>query len=288
MEQDVIYAIKKRCKGLGNLQASDIERIQENVYRVRGNRNYLLKWIGRTDELGRNEIWVNQNVLGSDTINVAKLAAVIQMREGIVACWEWEAGTDLRRENRNRLSDAFTAIGRFHYRHRYDGPLQSLVTHKTYETVAALLQSESEYLCRHHEDGIFHKVRKAFSKLEVGYPTWIHGDFHPGNIRWTKDGVQIVDWAYAIRSLNLFELSYVEVMQLSDNEEWWIITPGEARRVLPAYFQAAGMSASDMYEVQQVVMLWAKLWAYDNSIKYRNEAEISKTKQQIDTILQVL
>ncbi len=289
MEQDVIRAIRERCEGLENVQESDIERIKENVYWVKGKRNYLLKWIGKRDELGLNEIWVNQNVLEKDVIiNVPKLIAVIQMRKSIVACWEWETGTDLRRENRNKLSDAFTAIGKFHYRHRHKGLIQSLVTHQTYETVTALLQSESEYLCRHHGESVFPKVSKAFSKLETGYATWIHGDFHPGNIRWTENGVQIVDWAYAIRSLNLFELSYVEVMQLSDDDEWWIITPSEAKSVLPAYFQAAGMDGSDIYEVQRSVMLWAKLWAYDNSIKRGNGAEVNKTKQQIDAILQIM
>lgn len=182
------------------------------------------------------------------------------------------------------LPQAFEQLGLFHVSQQHTGPVQSPVTQRRYETVQSLLTIEMDYLGRHHPEPIQHAARKAGALLKVGYATVIHGDMHPGNLRLTKQGLKFVDWGYCIPSLNLFDLGYVETVVFDDPDEaspWWIITPEEARAVLPAYYAVSGLTGLDYDRVQLAVMFWSKLWAYENCMKFGNSTEAVKVQRQL-------
>ena len=53
------------------------------------------------------------------------------------------------------------------------------------------------------------KISTELAKLEQALPlTVCHGDFHPGNILFSKDGPFVVDWDYACIASQLYDLSY--------------------------------------------------------------------------------
>ncbi len=93
-------------------------------------------------------------------------------------------------------------------------------------------------------DTVKAKCREMWRTLAAGYPTLIHGDLHPGNLRLTTRGLFFVDWGYARQTLNFFDLDYVRLLPMPGETEqpWWLITPDEATAVLPAYFAACGLA----------------------------------------------
>jgi thiamine kinase-like enzyme len=283
MEEKIIRALKQNRPECANLDEQHLEHIQEGVYHLHTTPPYFLKWIPNDDRLGQNEIWVNQTILQKCDFPTPHLKFTIKLEEGAIACWEWLDGIDLRHQHRDYLPQAFAQLGRFHTQQRHDHTVYSLITHHGFVTIKELLKAELDFLCTYHDASIVRKAKAAFSLLELGYPTYIHGDMHPGNIRLVEKSLKFVDWGYCISSLNLFDLGYIETVHFQSAEEngWWNIAPDEAKTVLPAYFEASGLDRTNIDQIQQAVMLWSKLWSYYNCVKNDKKTEAVKCKRDI-------
>jgi hypothetical protein len=264
------------------------ETLNENVYRLaQGERRYFTKWIADDDEHGRNELEINRTVLPQSGLPVPKLLHVLPAGQGRLAIWEWAGEEDLRAQGRDLLPQAFRLLGNFHAGQRHPGQLSSPVTNKTYPSVPDLLQGEAEDLGGLLPPAWRPRCAAGLAVLECGYPTLIHGDMHPGNLRRTQQGVLFVDWGYARRSLNLFDLDYIRSIGLDeDADEWWHIRPPEAERILPDYFAAAGLGALGHRAVHRGVMLWAALWAHYNVTRAHDFAGQKVCRRRIEMLLE--
>lgn len=288
MKSKIIRALRESLPSLRDVTSKDLEVVQNQAYCLHIEHPWFVKWIPANDELGHNEIEVNQTVLQGWKSIAPRLLHVLYLEDGVIGCWEWLDGGDLRYRWRDLLPQAFAKLGRFHLAQRCDGKVFSLITQDAYETPKELLEAECQILCSYHGERIARKVRPYFSfLLETGFPTQIHGDLHPGNIRLHAGEIKLVDWSYSRCSLNLFDLSYIESIE-GDSiglDEWWTITSDEASKVLAAYVAMVGVPAEKMFQAQRAVMLWAKLWAYHNSVQHGNKPVAEKCKRQIVQML---
>ncbi len=264
------------------------EKLAENVYRLeQGGRRFFAKWIADDDERGRNELEINRTVLSRADLPTPALLHVVPAGPGRLALWEWVDGEDLRQEGRDLLPQAFRLLGHFHAAQRHIGPLSSPVTGQVYASVADLLRGEAETLGSLLPPSFRRPCADLLMRLTCGYPTLIHGDMHPGNLRRAADGLRFVDWGYARRSLNLFDLDYIRSLDLGEPAaEWWLIRPDEARQVLPGYFEAAGLSACDCWAVHRSVMLWSAMWAHFNLARAHDVAGQKTCRQRIARLLE--
>ncbi len=243
--------------------------LQENAYCLRSTtRRLFLKWIPPGDWVGHNEIRINQELQATSFFPAPRLLFSVAIEQATLAGWEWAEGSDLRQHQQGALPRAFAELGRFHAEHRNPQPVCSPTTHRQYESVHAMLDAEAALLTCGLERPVVDQCAEAFRGLEAGYVTCIHGDFHPGNIRMTPQGVQFVDWGYATNSLNLFDLGYVRryTKWESDTTEWWHITPCESDAVLAAYFTACGMGELDWEPLQWATEVWSTLYARRNAL----------------------
>lgn len=265
-----------------------LSEIQENAFRLQtGEETLFLKWVSDRDFLGRNEIAVNQKILPGGTIPVPRLRLVMPAQGGQVAVWEWLDGEDLRAGQRQNMPQAFTMLGEFHAEKRHAGTVYSPVTHQPFASVPDLLAAELRGLCSGFSAEVQTACASVFKRLEVGYPTVIHGDMHPGNIILTRQGLCFTDWGYALSSLNLFDLDYIQVVDLDGEQErnWWTISAQEAPEVLSAYYAACGLKGVDGQAVQHAVMVWAELRSHLNARKNRNEAARIASVRRVKALL---
>ncbi len=246
-----------------------LEQVQEHAFHLYcRDRSLFLKLIPHNDERGKNEICVNRAVLSSADIPAPRLVFILDSGEFSLAAWEWLDGSDLRELHREYLPAAFARLGSFHAAQRHRRPVSSPVTGRAFGSIAEMLHADAVFLCSFYDPSFETRCVRHFSLLEAGYPTFIHGDLHPGHICFTPGGLKFVDWSYAIHSLNLFDLSYVWSVPLDkERTPWWIITPSEAQIVLPAYFIACGMGNCDYRPIHQAVMLWSELWSHYNCMQ---------------------
>jgi len=287
VENEIIKALKTKRPEFAKIDEHELELVQERAYRLHTTPPYFIKWISDDDSLGKNEIRVNQTILQKASIPTPRLIFTIKVAGASIAVWEWLDGVDLRHQQRDWLPRAFAQLGYFHAQQRHNNPVCSLVTHRSYDTIRELLKAELDFLCTYHDSSIRDKAAGVFSRLELGYPTTIHGDLHPGNIRLTKKGLRFVDWGYCTSSLGLFDLGYIQTSHFDSTEgsDWWCITPEEANSVLPAYYEACGLSGYDYHLIHQAVMLWSQLWAYYNSIKNDNKTGTEICRGYIDLLI---
>lgn len=288
LESNILRALREQKPEFANINEKYLEQVQEHAYHLHATHPLFVKWFSKDDTLGKNEIRVNQRVLQKHEDLAPRLIQIIQLEDGVIGCWEWLTGSDLRYKYRNYLPKAFAKLGNFHKAHRHDQVIYSLITQQAYNTSKELLEAEYKFLCSYHEDEIAKKAKPIFSKLETGFPTNVHGDLHPGNIKLSNGELKFIDWGYSKSSINLFDLSYVETIHCEDSNanEWWVIAPKEAQEVLSAYFGAIGMPVEKIDQIHRAVMLWTKLWAYYNCVRYKNQAEAERCKRNINCILE--
>ncbi len=281
---------KVSLPGFAELEINDLKYVQERAYRLsRGENSYFIKWIPNDDEYGRNEVWVNQEVLAKANIPVPRLLFVSESEQAILACWEELEGFDLRHRNRELFPDAFSTIGGFHAAQRHTQTIFSPTTRHSFTSINEMLDDEADFLCSFISTIDLHQVRSIFSLLKVGYPTFIHGDLHPGNILYSKSELKFIDWGYGISSLNLFELVYIQSISLQESEiPWWVIVPLEADKILPAYFKSCGLGGLNYMEIHRAVMLWSELGSHYNSIKNNNPIGAVTCLKNIDLLLQTI
>ena len=277
IESEIIKALKPKFT-----QADEtlLDPVQQNAFHLRTSPPYFIKWIPENDTRGNNEIWVNQNILANAKIPTPKLVCTAKTENATIICWEWLEGTDLRLQHRDKLPEAFALLGAFHAEYRCEKSGESLVTRRIYKSPGELIAADLEFLCSLHDTNVYTLSKKILKILEEGFPTYIHGDMHPGNIRSTRNGLKIVDWGYCQQSLNFFDLGYIQSEDLvtDGSDPWWNITPAETGKVLPGYYASCELSHLDPYQVQHAVMLWSELWSYSNAIKngIHSGAEIAK------------
>jgi thiamine kinase-like enzyme len=110
---------------------------------------------------------------------------------------------------------------------------------------------------------------------------------HPGNLILTERGVFLVDWGYATYSLNLFDLDYIQSRPLEPKGQppWWVISPQEAREVLPAYFEACGLSHADIKRTHGAIMLWRQLANFYNALRHRDEMDLATCRENVAMLL---
>lgn len=287
LENEIIQALKNKVPEFASINEQQLEYIQAGAYCLHTTPSYFIKWIPNSDQLGQNEIWVNQNILKKVDIPTPRLICTIKAEEVSIACWEWLDGKDLRFQHRDWLPLAFAKLGEFHAQQHNNQPVYSPTTLRSYNTISELLKTELEFLCSYHDSYVLQKARSLFSLLELGYPTYIHGDLHPGNIRLIGNNLKFVDWSYCKNSLSLFDLSYIETISFEGAvaNEWWQITPEESALILPLYYKACGLNEFDFKQTHHAVMLWSKLWSYSNCIKNDNKNEALICRQHIDQLI---
>ena len=287
VENTIIDALKTKSTEFAEIDEHELEFVQENSYHLHTTPPYFIKWISDRDSHGKNEIWVNQTILQKASIPTPRLVFTVKVAEASIACWEWLEGSDLRHQHRDLLPQAFAQLGYFHAQQRHNNPVYSLITHRSHDTIRELLKADLDFLGAYHDNSIRHKAAGAFSLLESGYPTYVHGDLHPGNIRLTKNGLRFVDWGYCTSSLCLFDLGYIQTSNFDspESDDWWIISPDEANSVLPAYYEACGLHLNNYNQIHQAVMLWSKLWEYYNCIKNENKKGLEICRRQIDHLI---
>ena len=270
-----------------------LAHVQENAYLlVNGGRSYHVKWIPAGDKRGRNEVNVNQTVLRDSSAPAPRLVFMTEADGGLVAAWEKLDGSDLRTGNRQALPEAFRVLARFHIACRRDGPVHSNITNRDYAAIGEMLRDELELHCSLLPDGqsVRQKCAPVLAALDTGFPTLVHGDFHPGNIIRNKSGIYFLDWAYAHKGVNLLDLDYIQSVSLETEGEtlpWWTIGPAEAGPVLSAYFEACGLSHLDVTNVHRAVMLHAQLRSHTNARRHGNEAGAAVALGNIRQLLRV-
>ena len=260
----------------------------ENTYLIQQNEQvFFAKWIAGNDRRGQNEIEINRMVLGVTSLPVPKLLRVLPAGADRLAVWEWVEGDDLRSKHRERLPEAFRRLGEFHAARRGKGPISSPITGQTYETVEAFLEGETRALCMDLSPAQQEACACRLQRLSCGYPTLIHGDMHPGNVRLGSSGLMFLDWGYARRSINLFDLDYVRSIPIRPPEtDWWIIQPEEAEGVLAAYFSTCGLPDAETGEIHFAVMVWAALWNLYNSRQFTGDAR-TLAQRRLEYLLEV-
>jgi hypothetical protein len=266
-----------------------VREMQENVFQVKvGRHPFLVKWIGTDSSRGQNELRIGRLFGRFAVVPAPRLLFETALDHGVIGGWEWIEGHDLREEGRENLIEAFTRLGEFHAALRNNGEVFSPPNGGKFAGVKEMLAAETHRLCTPFDQGIRERCVDIVSKLEVGYPTMIHGDMHPGNIIATEKKIWFVDWSYACNSLNLFDLDYIQSYALPPTGPAWSqITPQEAVMVLPAYFQAAGLEDINYFQVHHAVMVWALLRTYDNSVINGYRAELGIIRSQLHELLNV-
>lgn len=289
--QDAILNAIQNAPGFDLSSDWELVHLQENAYRLsRPEGAYFVKWIADGDAYGQNEIRVNQEILAKASLSAPRLLHVLLGEQGSVACWEWLEGTDLRFQSRHLLVQAFASLRRFHDEQRYSGAVFSPSTQQIYPTIDVMLQTERQVLCASLGEDIYARCAPSFDLLgDTAYATLIHGDMHPGNLRQTERGLVFVDWGFALRSLNLFDLDYVQSVDLGNREdmEWWDINTTEAELILPAYFENSALSASDIRRVHRAVMVWSQLRSHFNASSNGNETGSRRCRENLERLLNI-
>jgi hypothetical protein len=265
-----------------------LEPLQENVYCLRSAiQRLFLKWIAADDRYGQNEIHINRQFASTPGFPGPRLLFTVPMGQATLAAWAWAAGDDLRRHQREALPRAFAALGRFHAQQRNTEPVSSPTTHHSYPTVQAMLEDELATLTIGLERAVVAQCKEAFDRLAAGYVTCIHGDLHPGNIRVAADQLQLVDWGYALNSLNLFDLAYVQRHPglALDATAWWQIGPSEADAVLAAYFATCGMDPVAWEPLHWAVEVWSTLYGYHNASTRQDVAGVTESVARLQVLL---
>ena len=261
--------------------------VQENVYRLCvGGRSFLVKWITEQDAHGQNELRTARVFPQWTDVPAPRLMFEKKVKGGVLAGWEWIEGHDLRTQDRERLVDAFARLGRHHLAMFNRGRLVSPLNQTRFNSVAELLNSETERLTAPFDGVTRERCQAVIARLGSGYATLIHGDLHPGNILLSGGQVYFVDWSYACNSLNFFDLDYVHSLPVQTGDPpWAVIHPGEALMALPAYFHAAGLGHLDPFRTHQAVMVWNLLRTYQNSMVNGYKAEAQAIKEQLFELL---
>jgi hypothetical protein len=257
--------------------------VQKDIIRVEsGGRPYLVKWISAHDTAGQNELRVGRMFRKQALLPVPQLMFEKPVEGGVIAGWEWAEGVDLRMHRRDRLPEVFGWLGQLHRAMRNQGPVSAPPTGRKYPTAGKLLQAESLRLTALVDPPLRSQCTDLLGRLEIGYPTMIHGDMHPGNVIAGDDRVWFVDWGYACNSLNLFDLDYIHSVPMPDSQHFWaIIHPLEAGPVLAAYFEAAGLPSADALPVHRAVMVWNLLRSLENGLENGFASEVSRARRQL-------
>jgi Ser/Thr protein kinase RdoA (MazF antagonist) len=266
-----------------------LEAMGEKTFRAGSeDRSVFVKWIAADDRRGQNEIEVNRSVLTGASIACPGLLHVIPCGADRLAVWEWVDGSDLRSTRRNSLPEAFRKLGAFHASQRGAFPVSSPISGNEYESIQALIDGETGIVCAGLPPTLGERCTRILQSLSCGYPTLIHGDMHPGNLIASAAGPVFVDWGFARRSINLFDLDYVESRPIQPAEAaWWVIRPEEAEAVFKAYFPACGLAEADAMEIHRAVMVWAALWSLYNA-GTMHDSNRAVSQQRLEYLVEVL
>lgn len=278
---------------LDGLPAGDLEiyEIQENVFALisAGETLALVKWIADENALGQNELRIGRMFRGMETVPAPPLLFEQAETGGVIAGWAWVQGRDMREAGREHLPAAFTRLGQLHKEMRSCGRVVSPASGISYAGARELLTEEGKRLCARLDPPIRERCMAILAQLEMGYPTLIHGDMHPGNLVVTGDRIWMVDWSYACHSINLFDLDYVQSYSLpAEGPAWSVISPPESLAVLSAYFQAAGLQDLELLKTHQAVMVWNLLRTYENGMKNGFFNEAAQTRERLLVLLQFI
>ena len=135
---------------------------------------------------------------------------------GVVAVFDWISGTTLRQTRRRELPLFFTRLAHWHSSNKGVLPMYSRYTGEEHVSLDDLLTAELlihlDFLCL---ADLGKACRDMLWPLATGFPTYIHGDVHPGNVVRQPGGEYIlVDPEYLHVGCNYFDLDYVD---------WWSV-----------------------------------------------------------------
>ncbi len=285
--QNTLAALCAYDSCYAGLSNADLLPMPGNAFQLRRVHACFLKWIDQADEIGLREVRVNQAVLPHYPGFAPRLLFIAPHAQGCVAAWEWLEGQDLRAgaARKQHLPQAFERLGSFHAVQQAQPFVESPTNGASYASIPSLLEGEIALLGTSYP---IPNLAHLLHPLQQGYATFTHGDMHPGNLRLTPSGVQLIDWGYARPGLNLFDLDYIQSVGLPDDDadEWWKIGPAEAPNVLAAYSRSSGLEVTPA--LHQAVMLWAELRSHLNAMQAGDEAATARSHQRLQALLHLM
>lgn len=291
--QEISAALRDSAEVRARLGDFLLEPLQDRVYGLMTDlgKRFFVKVIPENDRRGNNELHVNRTLLNAPELSAPQLLFSVKIPGATAACWEWSSGVDLRHRHRELLPQVFAQLGQFHLARKNDDRVCSPTTYIEYDSIPAFLAGEVEVLGAFLGQAEQRRCAAALSRLEAGFVTTIHGDMHPGNVRMTEKGFQVVDWEFSLNSLNLLDLDYLHSLpglETEPGDEWWDILPEESEKILPAYFEACGMGDADWRSLHLAVMAWAALRSRYNAAHYKNIAGAARSLGNLRRVLQAL
>jgi len=168
-EAELVTALDAAADGLPFCGPFTVVPIQTNVFRLdAASGSFFAKWLAADGWLGFNKITVNRTWLASDPIKAPPLLATVEAAGGMIACWAWLAGSDLRDAHRHRMPEAFGEIGRLHARHRHTGPVVGHHTNKTFASIQELVADECDRLLPLVDASLRRRMASILGRLAIG------------------------------------------------------------------------------------------------------------------------
>jgi aminoglycoside phosphotransferase (APT) family kinase protein len=188
---------------------------------------------------------------------------------GLIAVMEWIPGTTLREGSQDDLPAFFEQLARWHLGNAGSLPLYSRYTNLECASVEDFL---SEELTLHLQMTGDRLPRDAcwelLEPLALGFPTYVHGDVHPGNVmRRPGQGHALLDPEYLHIGVNYLDLDYVDWWGLeADPAPWWAIRV-QARESVGAYFAALDADGRTIPKIMTAICLLTTLRSHTNAVR---------------------
>jgi hypothetical protein len=148
-------------------------------------------------------------------------------------------------------------------------PLYSRYTNLEYASIDDFLSDELTFHLRMADHPFPREACWELLKpLAAGFPTYTHGDVHPGNvIRRPDREYTLLDPEYLHIGVNYLDLDYVDWWGLeADPPPWWVIRL-RARQSVAAYFAAVGAEARTIPSIMAAVCLLTTLRSHTNAVR---------------------
>jgi hypothetical protein len=141
-----------------------------------------------------------------------RLLRCVDVDCGVLAVMEWLPGVTLRNEHRDELPAFFERLASWHRENAGATPLYSRYTGREYPTVEEYLSDELSFHLKTASGVVSRAVCWSCLKpLSRGFPTYVHGDVHPGNIVRQPDSTyRLLDPEYLHIGVNYLDLDYVD------------------------------------------------------------------------------
>jgi hypothetical protein len=215
-----------------------------------------------------------------------RLQKCIPCDGGMIAVFDWVTGATLRDAAGHELPSFFSHLAKWHQGNAGLGPVHSRFTQCDYGTLVDFLTDELDYHLRHIKLNFRNEAIYSLIKpLSLGFPTYIHGDVHPGNIVQCENGhFVLLDPEYLHVGCNYLDLDYVDWYGVEvDPPPWWVIKE-QAKESAASYFNALGVASELIPAIMKAVCLLTALRSHTNAIQF----DTGDSAQELDKIKSVI